>query len=141
MRAVGDETQLVSAQAAPGDGGREHERGIVGAVDGDLEKRGLRFVEELVDVDPGEPCRHESERGERRIAPSHVGVRVEDAVARFASGGVQGRSGVGDNHDPLVRVDAQVAEGGLEGATGRVGLDRGTRFGGDHQDGAVQAAR
>ncbi len=42
---------------AAGDRRGEHERGVVGAVDRDLEERGLGLVEELGDVDAGEPGR------------------------------------------------------------------------------------
>ena len=138
--AVGDEAELVAARLAAGDRRGEHERGVVGAVDRDLEERRIRLVEELGDVDAGEPRGHEPERGERRVAPADGRVGVEDGVAVGARRHVERRTGVGDDDDALERVDAEVAEGRLERALGRVGLDRRAGLGRHDEDGLRQAA-
>ena len=124
VRAVGDEPELVAARRRAGDRGGEHEGGVVGAVDRDLEQRRLGLIEQLGDVDAGETGRHQPERGERGIAPADRRVGVEDAVAVGAGGDVERRAGVGDDDDPLERVDAEVAERRLERPLGGVGLDR-----------------
>ena len=84
VRAVGDQSELVATRAArpPGDRRREHERGVVGAVDRDLEQGRLGLVEKLGDVDAGETGRHEPERGERRVAAAHGRIGVEHACSR-----------------------------------------------------------
>ncbi len=138
--AVADEAELVAPRVATGDRRCEHERGVVGAVDGHLEERGIRLVEELGEVDAGETGGHESERGERGVASADGRVGVEDGVAVGARRHIERRAGVGHDHDPLERVDAEVAERGFEGALGRIGLDGRAGLGRDDQDRLGQAA-
>ena len=101
--AVGDEPELVAARLTAGDRCGEHERGVVGAVDRDLQQRRLGLVEELREVDAGEPGRHQAERGQRRVAAADGRVGVEDAVAVGACRLIERRAGVGDDDDPLER--------------------------------------
>ena len=127
MRAVGDETELVAARLAvggAGDRGREDERGVARVVDRHLEQGRVGLVEDLRDVDAREPGRHETERGQGRVAAADVRVGVEDAVARLARRDVERRSRVGDHDDVRGGVDAEVGPRRLERATGRIGLDR-----------------
>ena len=80
---------------------------VVGGVGLERGTDRLRGVEQLADVGAGEPARHESERGERRVAPADAGVGGEHGVAGLAGGLLEGRAGVGDDDDPLGRVDAR----------------------------------
>ena len=89
----------VPAIAAP-----EHEAGVVGVVEGEFELHGLGLIQQFPDVDAGEPARHQSEGGERRVPASHVRVGVEDAVPVGASSHVERGIGVGDHDDALGRA-------------------------------------
>ena len=126
--AVGDEPELVLACTGRvlrrRDGGAQRERRVLGAVDGHLEQRGVGLVEQSADVCAGKSRGHQPERGQRRVSPADVGVGVEDVVAGVASGRVQRGAGIGDDDDAFGRVDAEVAERGLEGPPRRVGLHR-----------------
>ena len=139
--AVGDQAELVAPRRTAGDRRGQDERRVAGAVDRDLEQARLRLVEELGDVGAGEAGGDQAEGGERRVAPAHGRVGVEDAVAGGTGRGIQRRARVGDDHDPLGRVDAQIPPGGLEGALGGVGFDGRAGLGRHHQDGLRQAAR
>ena len=138
---VRDEPELVPARLAAGDRGRENERGVPGVVNRDFEQRGLGFIEQLDDVDPGQSGGNQPEGGQRRVSTADRGVGRERAIARGAGCRLEGRAGVGDDHDALRRIDADVSEGRVEGPECRVGLDGRPRLARDDQHRSVEAAR
>ena len=139
VRAIGDDAELVLEGTSAGDGGTEHETGVLRAVDRELDRHRLRLVEELIEVDAGEAGRDETERGECRIPTADIRVRVEDPVAVGARCDIQRRTGVGHDDDALEVVDSGVAERLLVDALLAVSLQRRARLGGDHDRGGGQA--
>ncbi len=136
--AVRDDSELVLERVGRRDRRGEDQARILGGVDGQFVHRALGLVEQRGDVDPGQPRRHEAERGERGVAPAHVGVGVEHPVAVRAGGDIQRRARVRHDHDPRRRVDARVVERPLVEALLAVGLDRAAGLGRDHERGRLQ---
>ena len=96
---------------------------------------GLGLVEQPGDVGAGQPAGHQPEGGERGVAAADGRVGQEHPVAGLARRLLQRRAGVGDDDDPLGRVDAGVGERLLEGALLAVGLDGAAGLAGHHDDG------
>ncbi len=133
MRAVADQAELVATRLGADDRRGQAQRGVLGGVDRELQQRGLGLVEQLADVGACQARGHQAEGSERRVPSADVRVGGEDAVSGIPSRRLQRGSGVGDDDDALSRVDAEVTEGGLEGAPLRVGLDGGSRLRRDDQ--------
>ena len=99
------------------------------------------LVEQSTDVCAGQTTGDESERGQRRVPATDVGVGVEDGVTGVTGVLVERATGIGDNHDPLRRVDAGVLERLLVDAALRVGLDGGAGFGRHDDDRLLETVR
>ncbi len=88
---VGDR-ELVAAGIA-GHRRRQHQTGVVGGVGGERGHHLLGLVEQLGDVDAGQPGRHQPEGGQRAVAAADVRVGEEDlAVALLDAPASPGRS-------------------------------------------------
>ena len=143
--ALVDEDQLVAARREAsreqaGHGRAEHEARVGRVVDRQQRGGGGGVGEQRGHVDPRQGAGHQAEGGEGRVAAADVGVGRDDAQPGLVALLLQGRAGVGHDHDVVGGLEAGLDEGVLEGAALGVGLDRGAGLRGDHDHGAAQVA-
>ena len=128
--------QLVDATHRSGAQQRaQAEAGVALGVLFEVRAHRLGLVEQALDVGARQAAGHQPERGERGVAAADVRIGQEDPVAGGPGRLLQRRTGVGDDHDPLGGVDADVGERLLVGALLAVGLDCAAGLAGHHDDG------
>ena len=88
------------------------------------------LIQESLDVHSGQAAGDQAERGQCREAAADVGVGVEDrTVAGLAGRLVQRRTGIRDDDDAALGIDAGIGERLLEDPALRIGFDGGTGLG------------
>jgi hypothetical protein len=117
----------------------EPQPGIVRLVGGQCRGDRAGGVQQRADVGAGQPGRNQAERGERAVPATDVRIGQEHlAVAGVLGHLLQRRAGIGDHHDPGLRVDALLGERLLIRPPMRIGLDGAAGLAGHHQHRAIQ---